>query len=265
MTPENYERFTQELTQTLSNHEHVIGIVAVGSMAARDYFPDQWSDHDFFVIVQSGYQEFFRNDLRWLPDSDDIVFSFRETAHGVKVLYRDAHLLEFAVFDPQELHLAQINRYRILMDRSNVETQMRNIRKRTTEQTEQKNVHWLFGQFLTNLLVGTGRYHRGEKLSGHAFVKQSALRNLLLLCHACLDSKKKSLLDDLDPFRRLEFAFPEIGEQLNGILALETPQAAAEMLRFAAANLSDRIPGYPAAAVSAVSRRLTDTEITSLR
>ena len=260
MTPENYERFTHELTQTLSNNEHVIGIIAVGSMAAQDYFPDQWSDHDFFVIVQSGFQESFRNDLRWLPYSEEIVFSFRETAHGVKVLYRDAHLLEFAVFDPQELHLAQINRYRILLDRSNVETQMRNIRKRTAEGTEPKNIHWLFGQFLTNLLVGVGRYHRGEKLSGHFFVKQNALRNLLQLCHACLDSAKKSLLDDLDPFRRLEFAFPEIGEELNRIVALETPESALEMLRFAVENLSDRIPGYPEPAVAAVNQRLRNTE-----
>ena len=96
-------------------------------------------------------------------------------------------------------------------------------------------------------------------------MKQSALRNLLLLCHACLDSTQKNLLDDLDPFRRLEFAFPEIGEQLNRILALETPEAAVEMLRFAAENLSDKIPGYPAAAVSAVSRLLADTEITGRR
>jgi hypothetical protein len=26
----------------------VLGLVAVGSMAARDYEPDEWSDHDFF-------------------------------------------------------------------------------------------------------------------------------------------------------------------------------------------------------------------------
>jgi lincosamide nucleotidyltransferase B/F len=260
MKSKDYEEFTRELIRRLSGDDRILGIVAVGSMAAQDYLPDQWSDHDFFVIVQTGHQEHFRTELGWLPHSENIIFSFRETAHGVKVLYSTGHLLEFAVFDSHELQLARINRYRVLLDRTDIEKQMRNIGMRTMAQSEANDVHWLFGQFLTNLLVGAGRYHRGEKLSGHFFVKMSALKHLLLLCHACLDSPKKALLDNLDPFRRLEFAFPEIGEKLNSILALETLDAAVEMLGFARENLSDKIPGYSEAAVAAVKSRLMNTE-----
>ncbi len=155
MTPEKYQRFTEELVKRLSEQEQVLGLVAVGSMARIDYAPDQWSDHDFFVIVQPGHQEFFRSHLDWLPDSQEIIFSFRETAHGVKVLYHDAHLLEFAVFDVNELYLAQINRYTILLNRCNLEVHLQKIRERTKQQTTQPDPAWLFGQFITNLLVGS--------------------------------------------------------------------------------------------------------------
>ncbi|MCI0417100.1 hypothetical protein L0222_30385 [bacterium] len=46
------------MKQQLTAEESVLGLVALGSMAAQDYVPDQWSDHDFFVIVRSGHQEF---------------------------------------------------------------------------------------------------------------------------------------------------------------------------------------------------------------
>ena len=36
-------------------------------MADRDYSPDEWSDHDFFLISQPGEQEALRQDLSWLP------------------------------------------------------------------------------------------------------------------------------------------------------------------------------------------------------
>lgn len=256
MTPENYQKFTEDLAHRLSSDARVLGLIAVGSMAAQDYFPDRWSDHDFFVIVQPGHQEDFKKDLSWLPDANEIVFHFRETAHGLKVLYGNGHLLEFALFDPQELHLAQVNRFRILFNRIDLEGQMQTIRARTAEHTGEKDVSWLLGQFLTNLLVGAGRYQRGEKLSGHFFVKTSALKNLILLCHVCLETSGKKMLDDLDPFRRFEFAFPEAGQKLNDILRLDPLSAAVEMLNFSDEHLRTSIPDYPVVAVEVIRRKL---------
>jgi hypothetical protein len=77
-------------------------------MADRDYAPDEWSDHDFFVITPPGGQEALREDLSWLPRADRVALSFRETGHGLVVLYDDGHLLEFAVFELDELALAAI-------------------------------------------------------------------------------------------------------------------------------------------------------------
>src|SRR5439155_1580337 len=119
--------FSERLRERLATDERVLGLVALGSMSGEPP-PDQWSDHDFFVISRPGEQERMRTELSWLPDGEEIVLAYRETAHGVKVLYRDAHLLEFAVFDPEEMSVARINRFRVLLDRGGVAERTRALR-----------------------------------------------------------------------------------------------------------------------------------------
>ncbi len=212
MNSQEYQNFTRRLQENLTSDDRVTGLVALGSMAQQDYQPDIWSDHDFFVIVRSGEQEAFRSDLRWLPADQPIVLSFRETAHGLKVLYENGHLLEFAVFDEQELYLARINRFRVLIDRGGIQQHLEKIREITLSKPETAaDDQWLVGQFITNMLVGTGRYRRGERLSGNFLVKTSGLRNLLLLLAKHVPSSQKHVLDDLDPHRRFETAYPELG------------------------------------------------------
>src|SRR5256885_11336360 len=125
-----YDRFSERLHQRLAADERVLGLVALGSMSGEPP-PDQWSDHDCFVIGRPGEQERMRTELSWLPDGEEIVLAYRETAHGVKVLYRDAHLLEFAVFDPEEMSVARVNRFRVLLDRGGVAERMRALREGT--------------------------------------------------------------------------------------------------------------------------------------
>ena len=55
MTPDAYQRFSRTLIDRLDGMPAVLGLVALGSMAARDYGPDRWSDHDFFVIVEADF------------------------------------------------------------------------------------------------------------------------------------------------------------------------------------------------------------------
>lgn len=67
MTPHQYQTFIDQLTATLNDDPRVLGLIALGSMAQRDYQPDQYSDHDFFVIVIPGAQPALRQQLTWLP------------------------------------------------------------------------------------------------------------------------------------------------------------------------------------------------------
>jgi hypothetical protein len=258
MIPTQYTDFTQNLLHNLQDDPRVLGLVALGSMAQQDYLPDQWSDHDFFVITQPGTQDYFRQSRDWLPDNKAIVLHFQETAHGVKVLYQDAHLLEFAIFDREELNLASVNRYRVLLDRSDIEAQLQTIRTTSMATTLPKPTDdaFLFNMFVTNLSVGIGRYYRGEQLSGHEFVKIYGLGSLLRLLEKNLAAHEHSLLDNFNPWRRVERVYPSLGQALNAALLLEIPAAAKALLDIAERELANHIPSYPAEAVATVYRQI---------
>jgi lincosamide nucleotidyltransferase len=258
MTPDEYLQFTESLIENVAADGRVLGLVALGSMAARDYLPDQWSDHDFFVIVRSGQQESMRADLSWLPFEERIVLSFRETAHGLKVLYANGHLLEFAVFNTEELHLARVNRYQVLLDREQIARHLEEIEAATSTwvRASTSSDEVLFGQLVTNVLVGIGRYRRGERLSAAHFVKASAARSLVMLLGRNVPSPRASVLDDLDPLRRFEVAYPELGAELDGILGEPVPTAGRRMLEVARRELADRLPDCSWPALDVVLERV---------
>jgi predicted nucleotidyltransferase len=260
METAEYQRFTEELRRRLAADERVVGLVALGSMATRDYAPDAFSDHDFFVVTRPGEQEHFRKETSWVPEAGKLVLWMRETAHGVKALFESGHLLEFAVFSPEELHLARVNRYRVLLDRGGVEETLAEVARHTAQQGSPDD-GWLLGQFLSQLIIGTGRYARGERLSGHSRVKEEALRHLVRLLARHASAEHKSLLDDLDAVRRFERVFPRLGQELNAALGQETPQAALRMLDLAERELNERLgSSLPTAAFSAVRARLQNLE-----
>lgn len=266
MKPGDFARFTEELRRRLEADPRVLALVALGSTAQGDTAPDEWSDHDVFVVVAPGHQEEFRSNLSWLPDASRIVLSFRETAHGVKAVYAEGHLVELAVFDLDELSLARINRYRALFDRGGIEARLAQVAEATqrTSSAAAPADDWLAGQFLTNLIVGVSRHRRGERLSGRHFVKANALSHLLVLLEKHLDSPEKGRLDGLDPFRRVEQAFPALGEELNAILDQETPLAARGLLALADRELRARLSDYPDRAVAVVERWLAGASLAAI-
>lgn len=234
MLPDAYDAFTRELTERLERDGRVVGLVAVGSMAQRDYRADSWSDHDFFVVVEPGTQEAFRADLSWLPRPAEIALSFRETQHGLKVVYRGAHLLEFAVFDLDELALASIDRHRVLFDRGGVEERVAAGAARPAREHDDA---YLFGQLVTNVLVAYGRTERGERLSGASFL-DSARRHLCALLARELPAERRSLLDAFDPLRRFEQVEPALAVEIGAA----GPRA---LLEIARRELRDRRPDLP--------------------
>lgn len=233
MNRQDFDNWTKQLTENIKKYDSVRGLVAVGSMAAVDYQPDEWSDHDFYLVVDGGHQEYFRKNMQWLPRFEEISFFFQETEHGVKVVYMSGHLLEFAVFDPNELFLARVNRYRVLLDRLDIGERMEKVRAQTGESCSGSlpDNRFLAGQFLTNLLVGVGRFRRGEKISANFFIKQSALENLLKLIIKNVPSNNKDLLDNINHRRRFEFVYPEQGEKINELLLLPPGEAAKGFLK----------------------------------
>jgi hypothetical protein len=254
--PDDYRAFTRALVDGLSADSRVVGLVAVGSMAEHDYAPDDWSDHDFFVVTSPGEQERFRTRLDWLPHPGAIVFSYRETAHGLKVLYDDGHLLEFAVFDLDELALAAVDRYRVLLDRDGVEERLASTAA-ARPSAAREDERFLLGQLLTAVLVGAGRDRRGEALSGAFLVKGLAVRHLLALLARVVPAERAGLLDGLDPFRRFEQVHPELAREVEALLRATTVEAGLGLLELAEREARPRLPSLPWAAFGPVRERLS--------
>ncbi len=253
MDGREYEAFTERLRTRLAEEPDVLGLVALGSMSGVPPGPDAFSDHDFFVVVTEGAQERFRSDLSWLPDAPGLALSFRETAHGLKALWSSGHLAEFAVFSPEELAVARVNRYRVLLDRADLAERMARVRSVSVAGARAAvlDERWAVGMFLGSLVVGAGRWARGERLSGHQLVRSSALGHLVALLRAGLPPERAAILDDLDPLRRLEQAMPDAAGELIAALALPAPAAARALL----GALERRRPGLVSGATLLAVRR----------
>jgi hypothetical protein len=256
MDRDAYDRFSERLRERLAADGRVLGLVALGSMSGTPP-PDQWSDHDFFVISRPGEQERMRTELSWLPDGEQILLAYRETAHGVKVLYGNAHLLEFAVFDAEEASVARVNRFRVLLDGGGIEERMRALRERTARDLADRRLdpRWSSGQMLTALLVGAGRYRRGERIAGRALV-QTAANQLVQLLAVALPSQNAGALDTLDPLRRFEQTHPRLARELDEALGAPPAQAALRLLRIALRELPQQMPEFPADAARALEARI---------
>ena len=256
MDPQAYQAFTGALLHNLERDARVLGLMAAGSMAQQSHPPDEWSDHDFWLVVEPDAQVWFHTRREWLPDSDQLVLFFREPHGGFKALYRSGHLLEFAVSDREGMLHARVNDYRLLIDRIGLAADLARMHAATVadfQRTTGDDVS-LLGQFMTNLLVGVGRYRRGEQLSARQLITLSSLYSLLQLIPKHIPAERPVPLDNLDPLRRVELAYPALGAEINRLVRLELDQAAAGLLDLADRLLRDRLAEYPADAVETVRR-----------
>jgi|tagenome__1003787_1003787.scaffolds.fasta_scaffold20908626_2 lincosamide nucleotidyltransferase len=253
MQADEYRAFTRDLAERLRADERAIGLVAVGSMADRDYAPDEWSDHDFFVITPTGRQEELRNDLSWLPNGQRIALSLRETDHGLIVIYDHGHLLEFAVFDLEEIALAGVNRSRVLLDRGGVAERIEHV---AANPRPPRDDLFLFGKTLAAALVATGRGRRGETLSA-AFLVTWATTYLSRLLIKAVPSPDASILDGFDSLRRFERAYPKLGAELAAIVRLAPADAGPALLEVLDRELRPLRPDLPWQALDAVRERIS--------
>ncbi|WP_119068036.1 hypothetical protein [Aggregatilinea lenta] len=260
MNPQQYEAFTCVLVGGLERDPRVVGLMAAGSMAAQSHPPDQWSDHDFWLVVATDAQPDYQGCPDWLPDPAQIVLWFREPHGGFKAMYRDGHLLEYAVSDRAGLLHARVNDYRLLIDRIDLAADLARMHRATVEeaQTIAQNEVSLLGQFLTNLLVGIWRLRRGEQLSARQLITVSSLFSLLQIIPRHVPTDHPDALDNLDPLRRVELAYPDLGAEINALLRLDLDRAALGLLDLSDRLLRGRLAEYPAEAVATVRAHLLD-------
>lgn len=222
-------KFQQQLLDQVKDRDEVIGLVFLGSSAATDR-ADEHSDHDFFLVVKPGTGEKLRQNLDWLPNHSEILLAPRETAHGLKVVYSDLRLLEFAVFEDQELELSSANDYSVVLDKSNITQRMADIAKRSVPREIDPNAE--FELFLALIQIGLGRYRRGEVIASEQHLKSYAVEKLIKLARY-LEPSATSRADSLNPFRRFELDYPSLGAEINALQRLDGEGCAGGLMQIA--------------------------------
>ena len=223
--------FNDSLTLSAQKNADVLGLILVGS-TAETFRADEWSDHDFFLVVKPGKGERFRQDLSWLPEYAEIAFSARETDHGLKVVYKKGYVLEFAVFEDEELELASVNSWAVPVDKRKIADRVKAIQNRTNPKTFTVEEDWSL--FLATILIAIGRARRGEKLIAGQGIRTRALNHALGLLRAARQPQDgtANYEDNLDRFRRVEIQFPQEAKILNEISQLPVEAGAKALLDF---------------------------------
>ncbi len=233
--------YSESLTNSCIQHPKIIGLVLVGSTAETERV-DEWSDHDFFVITKSGEQEPLRRELSWLPKSESIAFWFRETEHGLKVVYNSGEVLEFAIFDCDELRGCMVNHHRLAYGNEEVVQALSTAKDRLPDVVIGDDLAD-FRHFLSVLVIQVGRARRGELITAGQGIRGTATTALLKVLTRRLPHDQQ--LDRLDVSRRFEFAHPEIGSAIADALAQHPEDAASDLLKISDKFLAPLWGEYP--------------------
>jgi hypothetical protein len=247
-----FDALTQRIVDRVKDDDRVLGLVMLGSAGNLER-RDEWSDHDFFLITRPGEQETFRSYLWWLADEDEVAGAIRETAHGVQVILNEGHLLEFAVFDPDEIALARINDRYVVLDKADITSRIESLAAFTDSVVHFRPVGESAFLLASHVLIGVARFRRGEVTAARKRLTAIAVPELT---SALLQHHKSLPPDPLDLSRRIEKVLPDEAAAIESALArTDLALAGNELLDVAELALGSR-PDFPQATFDAVRTRL---------
>lgn len=258
MSLERFDALSEGLAEGVRAHDGLFGLVLLGSASDEaSARRDEWSDHDFFALIESGRGAEVRPDLSWLPDQERLVLTAREGEIGFVAVYDDGHVFEFAFSEVEELAGAVAGESTVVLDDADASLAALIARAReraaATDQFDPLNDTRLV---LVKLLIGTGRVRRGEVLGGGELVRQWAVKHLVRALRGRFSDRSTTLRDTIDPVRRFERDFAEWGERIATILSQPLEPAARELFAFTREVLEPGWPEFPSRAADAVADRL---------
>jgi hypothetical protein len=232
VTPELLLTRLDAIASRLSESGHAMGLLGLGSVGIERVRLDNYSDLDFFVIVEVGHKQRYIEQLDWLDCAHTLVWHFQNTVDGHKALMKDGVFCEFAVFEPSELARIPYSAGRWIWRREDLSPTLSQPQIPTPSPSLPDET-WIVGEALSCLFIGLQRWHRGEKLSAARFVQSHALDRLIEL-----DALRAEIVDQdvpADSFnreRRLERRQPNLANELSVLVPgyTQTPQAALAML-----------------------------------
>ena len=217
-----------DIGTSLARSNKAVALIGLGSVGIEVDRLDEFSDLDFFAIVEPGYKTEFIEQLDWLSSICPIAYSFRNTPDGHKLLFRDGVFCEFAVFEERELPEIPFAAGRIIWKKQGVPDTLA-LPRRVHSVHENPSLEWSLGEALTNLYVGVSRYHRGEKLSAMRLIQGYAVDRVLELAER-IGMSASSVGDVFALERRYEQRHASIAKELPAFMqgydrSIESAQA----------------------------------------
>jgi hypothetical protein len=201
-----------EIGRSLAQSGHALALIGLGSVGEELHRIDEYSDLDFFAIVEPGYKRPYIENLDWLSNIAPIAYSFLNSPDGYKLLFADGIFCEFAVFEPQELEAIPFAPGRIVWEQEDAPENLHRPAKEPVRGVR-KGKEYLVGEAITNLYVGMGRDKRGEKLSATRFIQGYAVDRLVELADF-IEAGRDVTRDVFVNERRFEARHPIVAREL---------------------------------------------------
>ncbi len=232
-TPDHLLERLEAIARSVAETGRGLALIGLGSVGAELDRLDAYSDLDFFVIAQPGAKAEFLDSLFWLERVAPVTYAFLNTADGYKLLFADGIFAEMAVFEPEELSRIPFSGGRFVWQAAGFSLPVPLAGNALPAPQAPPSAEWLLNEALTNLYIGLGRYHRGEKLSAARFIQGHAVDRLLDLA-ALIETSESGQPDPFDAARRFERSFPETAVHLPHFIPgyENSPAAAGAILAF---------------------------------
>lgn len=245
------------IAHSLEASGHGLALLGLGSVGLETGRLDAWSDLDFFAIVAPGHKASYLDDLGWLAAAGPLIWHYRNTADGHKLLYDDGVFGECAVFEPQELVGIPYAPARVVWRRADVAAATAEAWAQPVcapPTPSRSGTEWLIGEALGNLHVGLQRWWRGERLAGQRLVEVQALGRLIDLLPQLETAVPGVARDPYNAERRLEQRHPAFARLLTDMAqgVARVPASALAQLDWLCAHL--RVAPAMAEAIRALAQ-----------
>ncbi|THF81640.1 hypothetical protein [Cohnella fermenti] len=226
-------RRMDDIGRSLAGHQGAHAVFGLGSVGVETDRIDEYSDLDFFVVAAEGEKHRFIDRLDWLEDVCPLAYRFMNCEMGYKILFEDGIYGEFAVFEETELDSALYSGGRMVWKHPSYTNEAIVDGQAAIPSNRSVSVDHVFGEALTNLYVGLGRYLRGEKLSAMRFIESYPIDGLLSVMHL-LEPEVDYYPDRFGNERRAERRFPKFASVLGGMLQGydRIPESALQLLSY---------------------------------
>jgi hypothetical protein len=249
-----FDAYTARLEAVARGDDRVLGLVLLGSGADPSRI-DEWSDHDFALIVSPEAVAAFRGSVGWIPDAPDLAVLGREWHDGFKGIFDDGRVIEFAVTDLASLRTFPMAVARVVFDRTGDVSTAVDAAIGSTSTRGTSGPAGLAAAMLTEILVGVGRLRRGERLSGADVIRSGAALSFVDLWLAVRRPGDRHP-DPFNGWRRIESVDAAVTAGLEQLLAQDAESAARGILELAETEIAAGWADWPSRGAEAVRRRL---------